>query len=448
MSEAVRSGHQGEERRKKRLLEWQDTEGIVFINPQAQRAYAARAARLSAVYNLEEPDRVPVTINVGSIPAYHYGLDYRTVAYDFERLVKTWERFNQEYAEGLDNFALPQRIFPLKVLDLLEYRLYHWPGHGLPEDSRGYQYAEGEYMKAEEYPAFIQDPSDFWLRTYLPRIFGALEPFRSFRSLTHIIELPMTDFTPLARPDVQAALLSLVKAGKEFGKWLAACRQATEKMIASGFPILRSFMAKAPFDTLGDTLRGTKGILLDLYRRPEMVLQAVERITELTVAEVVQTARNLKAQMVLFPLHKGADGWMNPKQFETFYWPSLKKVVEALVEEGVLVTLFAEGRYDSRLESVNDFPKGAVCWWFDQTDMARAKKILGDRCAIQGNVPTSLLVTGTPEEVKAYCRKVIEACAPGGGFILCPGASSDEARLENLLAMAEAAKEYGAYRKG
>lgn len=442
-----RSPLEGDEKRKQRLQEWQDPEGIIFVGPQAERAYTARAARLAAAYRLEEPDRVPVMINVGAIPAYTYGLDYRTVAYDFERLLEIWERFNREYAEGLDNYAMPQRIFPLKVLDLLDYRLYHWPGHGLPQDSRGYQYAEGEYMKAEEYPALLRDPSDFFLRTYLPRIFGALEPFRSLRSLTHIIELPMTDFTPLARPDFQNALLTLIKAGQEYGKWLAMGRQALEKMISSGFPVMRSFLAKAPFDTLGDTLRGTRGILLDLYRRPEMVLQAVERITELTIDSVVATARQQQTQMVLFPLHKGADGWMNPKQFETFYWPSLKKVVEALIEEGVLVTLFAEGRFDSRLESVNDFPKGAVCWWFDQTDMARAKRILGDRCCLQGNVPTSLLVTGAPEEVKSYCRRLIETCAPGGGFILCPGASSDEAKLENLLAMAEAAKEYGGYRK-
>jgi uroporphyrinogen-III decarboxylase len=138
---------------------------------------------------------------------------------------------------------------------------------------------------------------------------------------------------------------------------------------------------------------------------------------------------------------------MNPKQFETFYWPSLKKVIQALINEGFLVNLFAEGKYDSRLESVNEFPKGAVTWWFDQTDMARAKRLLGNRCCVVGNVPTSLLVTGTAQEVKNYCRNLIEACATGGGYILSPGASSDEAKVENLKAMVAAAKEYGLYQK-
>ena len=149
----------------------------------------------------------------------------------------------------------------------------------------------------------------------------------------------------------------------------------------------------------------------------------------------------------MFPLHKGADGWMSDKQFEKFYWPSLKKVIDACIDEGILVSLFAEGSYETRLSSVNEFPKGAVHWMFDKTDMAKAKKALGDKCSISGNVPTSLLLTGTPQQVKEYCRKLIEICAPGGGYILSPGANSDIINIENMRAMVEAAKEYGVYKK-
>ncbi len=434
-----------EAKRQQRIAEWLDTEPIPFVSPQAEKAYLERGRRLIDAYLKKVPDRVPVLVNVGSIPAYTYGLDYRTVSYDYELLLKTWERFNAEHGLELDSYALPQRIFPSRVLDILDYKLYHWPGHGLPAEARGYQYVEGEYMKEEEYDAFLLDPSDFWLRTYLPRVFGVLEPFTGLRSLTHIVELPMTDFTPLARPEIQSGLMALVKAGQEFGRWLQIGRQAMEKTAASGFPVLRSSFAKAPFDTLGDTLRGTKGIFLDLYRRPEKVLAAVDRIADLTIRSVIDAARATQTLLIVFPLHKGADGWMNARQFETFYWPSLKKVVDALITEGLLVNLFAEGKFDGRLATVNAFPEGAVSWWFDQTDMAEAKRILGDRCCIQGNVPTSLLVTGTPRQVKDYCRRLIETCAPGGGFILCPGATSDEAKLENLKALVEAAREYGVY---
>ena len=436
-----------EEKREQRYQEWLDPSGIAFVSPEAEKVYQERGRRLIDAYSLREPDRVPVLLNVGSIPAYEYGLDYRTVSYDYNKLVEVCNRFNEDHALELDSLATPQRFFPLKVLDILNYKLYNWPGHGLSDNARGYQYVEGEYMKADEYDAFLRDPSDFWLRIYLPRAFGVLESFQMLKPLTHIIELPMTDFMPLAMPDVQAALQALAEAGREFGKWMGAGRQFIGKMLAAGYPVTRSGFAKAPFDTLGDTLRGTKGILLDMYRRPEKVLEAIDKITELTISTVISGANAMRNVIIMFPLHKGADGWMNQRQFETFYWPSLKKVINALINEGFLVNLFAEGNYNSRLESVNEFPKGAVTWWFDQTDMARAKRILGDKCCIMGNVPTSLLVTGTAQEVKNYCRNLIEVCGPGGGYILCPGASSDEAKVENLKAMVAAAKEYGVYRK-
>ena len=55
--------------------------------------------------------------------------------------------------------------------------------------------------------------------------------------------------------------------------------------------------------------------------------------------------------------------------------------------------LFAEGSYNSRLDTINEFPKGAVAWYFDKTDMKIAKQKFGQNCCIQGNVPTSLLLT-------------------------------------------------------
>ena len=166
---------------------------------------------------------------------------------------------------------------------------------------------------------------------------------------------------------------------------------------------------------------------------------------DLTIRQTIAAANATRAHSASFPLHRGADGFMSPRQFEKFYWPSLNKVVDALDKEGIRSELFAEGTYDSRLESVDEFPKGVVGWLFDKTDMAKAKKILGKTCCISGNVPSSLMVTGGPREVKEYCRKVIEVCAPGGGFILAGGAWVSQGNPENLHAMMEAAKEFGNY---
>jgi uroporphyrinogen-III decarboxylase len=92
-------------------------------------------------------------------------------------------------------------------------------------------------------------------------------------------------------------------------------------------------------------------------------------------------------------------------------------------------------------------PRGSVVWLFDRTDICRAKDILGDKACIAGNIPSSLMYTGSPESVKAYCRKLIEHCGKGGGYIMSGGASVDKADPRNFHVLMEAAKEYGTYRK-
>ena len=116
-----------------------------------------------------------------------------------------------------------------------------------------------------------------------------------------------------------------------------------------------------------------------------------------------------------------------------------------LVNEGLVPLPFAEGNYVERLEIVKDMPRSSVIWFFEQMDMAKAKKILGDHTCIAGNVPASILCTGTPAQVKESCRQLIGTCAPGSGYILSAAVHMDKGNPDNLRAMMEAVKEYGVY---
>ncbi|MBN2241660.1 MAG: hypothetical protein JW793_03140 [Acidobacteria bacterium] len=431
-----------EEKRRQRYQWWLAPE-IDFSGPEAGKNYRQRVQRLIDAYSVDIPDRVPVSLPVANWPAYLAGTDTHTVMYDYDKLKQAWRQFYDKFET--DTMISPGMVLPGKVYDLLDYRLYSWPGHNLPESATGIQFVEGEYMKEEEYGLLISDPSDFWLRVYIPRVFGAFEPFRLLSPLTSIIEGPAGWFMPFMRPDMRAAAQRLIDVGKELARWAQAIGEFNLWAMAEGYPAGRMVFAKAPFDTIGDTLRGTKGIIRDMFRRPEQLLEAIDVVTDFTIRQTVEQANSVKATSALFPLHKGADGFMSPKQFEKFYWPSLKKVAEGLIKEGIRPDLFAEGSYTTRLETVNEFSKGEVAWIFDRTDMAAAKNILGKTCCLSGNVPTSLMVTGNYKETKEYCRKLIEICAPGGGFILAGGAHCDQGNPENLRAMMDAAKEFGKY---
>jgi uroporphyrinogen-III decarboxylase len=435
-----------QEKREQRFQWWLEPEGVKFVNASAMKAYKQRVKRLIDVYNLREPDRVPVSLMIGSLPAYRYGSDYYSCSYDYDLAVKAWDTFNKDFMDA-DSIASPGTVIPARVYDLLDYRLYKYPGHGLDKKATGIQFVEGEYMKAEEYDDLILNPSDFWMRTYMPRIFGAFESWTKLSSFTNIIEVPAMNFAPYTQTDVQNSLKTLINVGNELLKYMQVMGEFSRKSLEAGFPAARGALAKAPFDVIGDTLRGTQGIIGDMFRRPDKLLEAIDVVTKLTIKSVISSVNASKGLTAMFPLHKGADGWMSEKQFDTFYWPSLKKVINAFIEEGLLVTLFAEGSYETRLESVNEFPKGAVTWLFDRTDMAKAKQVLGNNCCISGNVPTSLMATGTPKAVKEYCKKLIETCGKGGGYILAGGAQVDNGKPENIRAMLEAAFEYGVYKK-
>ena len=134
---------------------------------------------------------------------------------------------------------------------------------------------------------------------------------------------------------------------------------------------------------------------------------------------------------------------MSIKQFEKFYWPGLKKAVLAHINLGYVPTVFMEGKFDSRLEYLLEFPKRSIICRLVDTDMARAKSVLGDHFCIMGNVPLSLLQIASASEVDEYCRKLIKTCGKGGGFILAAASSAiNEAKPENVRAMVDSVKKY------
>jgi uroporphyrinogen-III decarboxylase len=436
-----------EQRREWRLNNFLNPPALQFVNDQARQGYKVRAQRYADVFNLKEPDRVPVNLPIGNLPYINYGITLHDAMYDFELAVKACKKFNEQYTEELEYFASPW-VTPGRVLELLDYKLYTWPGHRLGKNVPSVQCMEGEYMLADEYEALMRDPSDYFLRTYLPRVFGAFEPLRMLRPLTDIVEIVnLVQFMPLASPEMQELLQKLMDVGKEYQKMMKIMAESGPGGAAHGYPVAFGAFSKAPFDTLGDTLRGTQPILKDMYRRPDKLLAALDVIADYTIDSLLSAPNAANIFMVTYPLHKGADGWMSQKQYETFYWPSLKKVMNAFINEGLIQSMFAEGGYDTRLETVNEFPKGTVTWYFDRTDMLKAKKILGDKCAIQGNLPSSLIQTGAPAEVKEYCRKLIEGCGKGGGYLMAAGAIPDAPKLECVCAIMDAIREYGVYRK-
>jgi hypothetical protein len=434
-----------EQKREQRLQRWLSPPGIKFRDSNAQKLYQERVTRFMKSFLCMEPDRVPVMVPAGNFPIRYYGLHLKDVMYDHTLIHPIWEKFMNDYNNDMDDFLGPAGVICGPMMDILDYKLYKWPGHGLSDDVDYHQYVETILMNEDEYDEMLKDPSDFGFRTLTPRAIGALEVLKNFPPLNSLLGSSLGLAYTFTRPEVRIAFQRLIEAGIELEKWQKELMAVNKKAIEAGFPMSMGGLALAPFDLIADILRGTQGTAMDMYRNPQKLLDAIDMITEQTIKRTIESVNKTGVFTVNFPLHKGDDTFMSDKQFEKFYWPSLKKVIDALIDEGIMVSLFCEGRFNRRLQYIGDFPKGWVTWQFDQTDMVNAKKLLGKNCCVVGNVPSSLLAFGTVKEVKECCRKLIEACAPGGGYVLTGGTAVTEARPENLRVFMEAAREFGVY---
>lgn len=433
-----------QEKREERFKHWLAAPGVQFASAEAERLYKQRVTRFIKAIKMEEPDRVPVMLPVGNFPAYYAGTTFYNVMYDCNELKRAWLKFMDDFGD-MDTFMSPGLIPSGKILDALDVKTMKWPGHGVGKDVTTHQIVEGEYMKADEYDWLRMDPTDYNLRVTLPRTAGVFEPFAKMPPLRTLFG-PASWVGLLANPEIRKVFQTLMDLSGEFLQHQAAVMEVSRIAASRGYPSLfGGVMAQAPYDFFADMQRGTRGILLDLYRQPEKLLEGIEAHLELTIKTTIKDFPMTNCPICMMPLHKGDDTFMSDKQFEKFYWPSLRKLFMAMIDEGLVPFPFAEGIYNSRLKLIADTPKSAVVWYFDKTDMAQAKKALADTSCIAGNVPSSIVMTGTARQVKENCRKLIEDCAPGGGYILAGGASIDKGDIANLRAFMEAAYEFGVY---
>jgi len=403
-----------------------------------------RAKRIKDAYELRVPDRVPIRLNFGYMLARLGGITNQELERDLDKAQALLEK----YALYFEPDLIGGLGFLPHASTMLGDRQTKWPGYGLGPNGT-FQFIEGEYMKAEEYEAFLDDPTDFTVRTFLPRAYGALEGLAVLpRMPIMLLGYPaLGNLGTLADPLVADALEALSKTSQQIAQLRAAAKSSAQRMESLGFPMSlgSSSLVTAPFDFLSDTLRGMRGIMLDMYRCPDKLLAAEEKLVPILVDYAVAAAQRTGIPYCSIPLHRGSDGFMSLEQFETFYWPTLKAMLLGMIEGGVTPNLFYEGSYDGRLRYLRELPKGKTIGRFDRSDLFKVKEVLGDTICIMAGFPVSLLHAGTSEEIRAHTKKLIEVVGRDGGFIMGPNTSMAEADPERVKVWVDATREYGVY---
>ena len=362
--------------------------------------------RVEACLSIKEPDRVPITPSFHCAQARLTGMTVEEFFFDipkaYEATKKVWDMFG-----GFDLYSGGSPIFgyyaPIPNSHSMMY--FDWT---LPKGNTPEQMHEKEIMKREDYDLVIKK---------------GFKPF-------------------IKRPEVQK---DFVKCLLETSK--LDTREWLKEMDV--MPLAEAFI-EPPVDMIS-FLRSFNKFLMDVVEIPDKVITACEA----TEKEILRTLdpqfksakREGAMQMCLFGFSRIATNHISPKKFDLF-WPHIRRISEYIIKNGFIVQYHIDNDYTDVLEYFTEFPKGKIMFHLDMTDIFKAKEILGDRACLMGNVPPQITGRGTPHDVEKYCKKQIEGCMEGGGYML--GSSCvlpDEIPAENLKAMKDCVMKYGFYKK-
>lgn len=406
-------------------------------------AYEARWQRVMDCVNLRQPDRMPTALFGMFWLAKYGGISCRQLMYDSAALKSLMCRATEELDPDLVYPAMLTAGFG-PLLDATGYQQLQWPGHGVDEN-RSYQYLDREYMSVDEYDDFLFDSTGFYFGKYLPRIataFQGMEAISGYAGASYIGAVYQTAI--FADPRISAAFEALVKSGRQTMGFFGEHMQLMGQLAAMGYPSGLGGFCVGAYDTLADYFRGATNMMKDLYRHGDKILEVMDKLTVLTLRQVAAQKPTLLSPLIMIPVHWAPDAFMSQKQFEKFWWPSFRKLMIGIIDLGLVPMPLWEADCTKRLETIKDIPAGKCIYWFERTDMVKAFEVLGDVVALRGNVSPSIMATGTPEQVDADVKRLVDQVwNKGGNLILdCAFGVPDEAPVENVRAMYDAARRY------
>ena len=193
------------------------------------------------------------------------------------------------------------------------------------------------------------------------------------------------------------------------------------------------------------TMRGMAELMMDMVDAPDFVDALLDSVCDYNVALVEQAVEH-----DIDAVHFG-DDWgsqrglqMGPERWERFIKPRLARQYGAAKAAGKFVTIHSCGMVQEVFPQLIEI--GLDCFNPFQPEVMdpyEMKAQFGDRLSFWGGVSTQkLLPYGTPEEVRAECRKLMAEVGKSGGYILAPAhAIPGDAKPENIMAMIETVNE-------
>ena len=242
---------------------------------------------------------------------------------------------------------------------------------------------------------------------------------------------PVSNQTPEEKRQAEERQERRVK--QETAKW-------DERGVVS---LMNSLGAIPPFDIFS-IHRSVSKFPMDVRRMPDKVKAATKACMPDIIANAKKALETSNVKRVGTASSRSSATFISNKQFEEFVLPTWLEFVWAMADAGADIVFHCDCDWTRFLPYFKEFPaKRCVLQLDGATDIFKAREVLKDHMALHGDVPAPLLTLGTPDEVYAYCKKLIDVIGKeGGGFILSSGCSTpDNSKVENVRAMVRAGNE-------
>ncbi|MBE0535594.1 MAG: hypothetical protein IH624_07980 [Phycisphaerae bacterium] len=393
-----------------------------------ERLYGERLKRYVTALRNGKPDKVPIRPFVAEFTAKYAGYNCQQVAHDYNLAFEAACKCAADF--DWDAVVANMVYVWTGLTEAIGTNYYAVPGIHVPAGT-GFQYREPSqekaFMRPDEYDALIEDPTGFLFNVWLPRV--------------------SNDVVPAGEPVTFRNNLSFLKGGMAMMQYFTAFGPQVQRLRTEcGTPGAIAGILKAPLDIIADKMRGYLGLVDDLMEQPEKVLAACEALMPHLLHVALSGADPQKNAPIAIWMHRGCVPFVMQKHFDTIFWPTLKPIIEEIWARGHQTLFYAEGKWGAHLDAFAELPDQSIIYHCDQDDIFQVHKKLHHKFAISGGVPNYLLGVGTPDEVRACCKKIIDGVAKDGGYIMDASAIvQNDAKIENVKAMTDFTREYGVY---
>lgn len=361
-----------------------------------------RIDRVNAAIRLEQVDKIPFLSGGPAAMAAYEKVLLKDYCNDMELNCTT----NLEFCKDFNVDGTQAAIFNPRVLINLWFAEVRLPGAGVVPDNDLWQIEEAERMKFEDYARIRDMGFDAWADQFIHTQYGNI----------------------------------LEDAAPYFSYYPTAIRRFEE----AGIPSFCDSILASPFEMLCGA-RSLAAFLDDLIEEPEEVEETLDLVHKRNMAAFEALFRDspVKPRGVWVGGWRGTPGMLSPAMFERFSWKYMREYIDLCIQYDVIPVCHLDSDWTLGMHYFRELPSHKMILALDgQTDIFKAREVIGNHSCIMGDVPASMLAFGKTQDVYDYCMRLIREIGPAG-YIMCSGCDVPyNADFDNVRQMQKAVEDY------